>query len=435
MGRDRFESHQPLSGKPRSGGVFCFSASGGRTGRPRSAVLCPFVPDGAPNAPAAEASRRNLRRSIISAYLLRSLTVTLAVLAFPTRSQYLTLIAALAFLPRLTSRLSHRLAFLLFGPSSQGGALARAELPGDLPQPEPRLPAAGGMSGGAPPWTAPDQDLAGGEHDAVLGAAHPDRDRLAGLRLPLADSLARGGWVSTVKLRVAGLGSVLAASSVARTSNVWGPSVSARGAVGRVAGRVAAAVELALEAGAPLSGGEGEAWGGVVGETSGAGVDLGLGRGGVDREAARGGAGVGVGGFVGGPHLEAVGAVGSGPVREWRAAGRVAAAVEAALEARARLAGGEGEGRGGVVGGPAGPESIWVSGGTVSTVKLREAGWGRCWPASSVARTSKLWGPSGSGPVPKGELQAASSRRRRAALEAGASLVWRRRRRSGWGRW
>ena len=48
-------------------------------------------------------------------YPLRSLIIFFVVLQFPTRSQYLTLIAARAVLPLLTSRLSLSLAFLLFG--------------------------------------------------------------------------------------------------------------------------------------------------------------------------------------------------------------------------------------------------------------------------------------------------------------------------------
>src|SRR6266496_3923271 len=43
---------------------------------------------------------------------------------------------------------------------------------------------------------------------------------------------------------------------------------------------------------------------------------------------------------------------------------------------------------------PEGPESIVVSGGAVSTVKLREAGVGSVLPAASVARTRKVWEPS-----------------------------------------
>jgi hypothetical protein len=44
--------------------------------------------------------------------------------------------------------------------------------------------------------------------------------------------------------------------------------------------------------------------------------------------------------------------------------------------------------------GPAGPAVIVVSGTAVSTVKEREAGVGSVLPTASMARTSKLWGPS-----------------------------------------
>jgi hypothetical protein len=43
---------------------------------------------------------------------------------------------------------------------------------------------------------------------------------------------------------------------------------------------------------------------------------------------------------------------------------------------------------------PVGPESIWDCGATVSTVNEREAEVVSVLPAASVARTSKVWGPS-----------------------------------------
>ena len=46
--------------------------------------------------------------------------------------------------------------------------------------------------------------------------------------------------------------------------------------------------------------------------------------------------------------------------------------------------------------GPEGPESIWVWGAAVSTVKLCAAGVGSVLPTESVARTSKVWEPSAS---------------------------------------
>ena len=55
---------------------------------------------------------------------------------------------------------------------------------------------------------------------------------------------------------------------------------------------------------------------------------------------------------------------------------------------------------------PEGPESIVVSGGVVSTVKVRVAGVGSVLPAASVALTSKVWGPSVSAATVSGLEQA-----------------------------
>jgi hypothetical protein len=52
-----------------------------------------------------------------------------------------------------------------------------------------------------------------------------------------------------------------------------------------------------------------------------------------------------------------------------------------------------------------GPESIEVSGGVVSTMKLRVAGVGSVFEASSMARTEKAWWPSGRKWALNGELQ------------------------------
>jgi hypothetical protein len=43
---------------------------------------------------------------------------------------------------------------------------------------------------------------------------------------------------------------------------------------------------------------------------------------------------------------------------------------------------------------PDGPEVMVVSGGTVSTVQIREAGLESVFPTASVARTSNVWDPS-----------------------------------------
>jgi hypothetical protein len=57
---------------------------------------------------------------------------------------------------------------------------------------------------------------------------------------------------------------------------------------------------------------------------------------------------------------------------------------------------------------PEGPETMVVWGGVESTVKLWEAGVWSVFPAGSVARTWKVWGPFESdGATVVGELQAA----------------------------
>ncbi len=116
---------------------------------------------------------------------------------------------------------------------------------------------------------------------------------------------------------------------------------------------------------------------------------------GVDREGpGRGGAGVG--GGVGCPDREGVGALGEGAVALRRGAVRVGGAVELAFELapdselKAKL------GRVGLIV-PLGPEVIVVVGATVSTVKLRLAG-EPVLVAESVARTEKVWEPSASEP-------------------------------------
>ena len=53
---------------------------------------------------------------------------------------------------------------------------------------------------------------------------------------------------------------------------------------------------------------------------------------------------------------------------------------------------------------PAGPESIVVSGGPLSTTKACWAGVASVFPAGSVVRTSKVWGPSPSAAVVWDEL-------------------------------
>ncbi len=58
---------------------------------------------------------------------------------------------------------------------------------------------------------------------------------------------------------------------------------------------------------------------------------------------------------------------------------------------------------------PDGPVSIVVSGGIPSTTMFRESGVGSMLPAASIARTSKVWGPSLRFAVVKGVVQAAKA--------------------------
>jgi hypothetical protein len=189
--------------------------------------------------------------SSISAYLLRSLIVNLSVLKFPTRSQYLTLIAALAFLPLLTARLSLRLAFLLLGASfsvapwpALSCLVTLVSLNLDLRRPA-AWPAAGLLG---PPQTKTLPVARTTQSSAQLTSISIG---LPASCLLLPKSLAVGGTVSggdataagaaesggrlgggaaasvsTVKLRDAGVGSALPRASVARTSKPWGPSAS-----------------------------------------------------------------------------------------------------------------------------------------------------------------------------------------------------------------
>ena len=53
-----------------------------------------------------------------------------------------------------------------------------------------------------------------------------------------------------------------------------------------------------------------------------------------------------------------------------------------------------------------GPESIWTTGGIVSTVQSKEAGLASTLPALSIALTSNSWAPSVSAVYSRGEVQA-----------------------------
>jgi len=111
-----------------------------------------------------------------------------------------------------------------------------------------------------------------------------------------------------------------------------------------------AAVDPAFEARARLGGGELPGRGVVVGRARGAAGDVGVRRRGVNRDRAGRRGAVGVAGLVDGANVEGVVAVGQRRGREGRGAAVPAAAVDPAFEGGAALGGGEGPGRGVVVG-------------------------------------------------------------------------------------
>jgi hypothetical protein len=57
---------------------------------------------------------------------------------------------------------------------------------------------------------------------------------------------------------------------------------------------------------------------------------------------------------------------------------------------------------------PAGPDSIDTVGGAVSTANVLDAGVGSAPPDASLARTRKVWAPSGSSVNARGEAQGAN---------------------------
>ena len=171
-----------------------------------------------------------------------------------------------------------------------------------------------------------------------------------------APSVVCGAVVSTVKVRVAGVGSGWSSASVAVTVKVWAPSAEHRGLEGRVAGDRGVAIQGADEGRAGLRRLEFEARRGVVRQPARPRRDRGVGSRGVDREVTLGRRRLDVAGRVGGLHAEGVGAVGEcRRDRERARAEGQGEAVDRTMEGHSRLRGGEGEGRRGFVGGAAGP--------------------------------------------------------------------------------
>ena len=247
--------------------------------------------------------------------------------------------------------------------------------------------------------------------------------------------------MSTVNERLAGVESMFPAESVARTSKVCGPSDSA------------AECELAR----PGAGGEGGRRRSGTGSWSRLRWRRSRRLGWCRWSAAEGPESIVVTGGVVSTVNERVAGVASvfrpdrwrGPRRcgcrqevlrrmaAGAGAGAEGGAIESALEARAGLVGGEAEGGRGVVDdGRRGRESIVVSGGVVSTVNERLAGVESMFPAGSVARTSKVCGPS---TAPRrcdcSSRSRRRRRRRRAGIGSSSRSRWRRSRRSAWRRW
>ena len=170
-----------------------------------------------------------------------------------------------------------------------------------------------------------------------------------------------GGVVSTVKVRVAGVASVLPAGSVARTSKVCEPSSRAASCTARCRARTSRRRPGTRTSSRPR-------WSRT--RTSACcrwsaarpRGDRGVGRGRVDGEGRAGRRGVDVAGDVDRPHLEGVRAVASGA---WCTArfSRRARPRRSALERRACLGRRERERRRGVAGRPVGARVIVVSGG------------------------------------------------------------------------
>ena len=167
-----------------------------------------------------------------------------------------------------------------------------------------------------------------------------------------------GGVVSTVKLRLAGVGSGLPAASTARTSKVWAPSASAAVVWVPEPEQAAKASPSTRHSKLAPASSEEKLKVGVLSVVRPPGPESIVVFGGrrVDGEVAAGRGRVGIAGGVDGPDLEGVGAVGErgGGVGAGARAGREGVGVDPAFEARPGVVGGEGEGRRVVVGQAAG---------------------------------------------------------------------------------
>src|SRR5215210_7420913 len=218
-----------------------------------------------------------------------------------------------------------------------------------------------------------------------------------------------GAAVSTVKPRDAGVGSTFPAGSVARTSNVWAPSVS---------DAVVSGVEHELHAPASTRHSKLEpAWSaenanvGVASFVRPAGpLSIVVSGAAVSTVKPRD-AGVG-------STLPAKSVARTSNVCAPSASGAVVSGAEQPLQAPPSTrhsnvvpSSSEEKPNVGVVSfvAPAGPESIVVSGGLLSTAKTRWAGEASVFPAGSIARTWKVCGPSPSEAVVWAEVQEAQA--------------------------
>ncbi len=200
------------------------------------------------------------------------------------------------------------------------------------------------------------------------------------------------------------MGSALPAASIARASTRCSPSESASVVKGEVHAAKAPSSTRHSNRTSPLVGGQVERRR-RVGRGAGGPVHRRHGRVGVDGEAPGRGRGVGVAGGVDGAHLERVGPVAQLRRGEGRAAGRVGAAVDAALERRAGRVGRELERRRGIGGGAARPRRDGRVGRLGVDGERRAAGVGSALPAASTARASNVCAPSASWGIAVGDWQ------------------------------
>ena len=197
-----------------------------------------------------------------------------------------------------------------------------------------------------------------------------------------------GSVVSSVKVRLAGVASVLPAASVARTEKVCGPSVS----VAVVCGELhAVKASLSTRHSKLAPGSDEKSNVGVASRVNPVGpASIVVSGGIVSTVNVRVAAVVSVLPAASVPDVERVG-------RRQRGGGRVQVVKTALSTRHSNVAPGSEEliRRGRVAGEPLGPASIVVSGAVVSTVNVRVAGLASVLPTASVARTSTVCGPSG----------------------------------------